>query len=268
MMLKIFRIQTRFIIMSYKLIYQYPSIILGGFIEATVTILSFYIFWQVVLTGQEFSNWALHEILIFSALGYLCWGIASFFFTGVWMLPFKIIEGEIERWLCRPLRHPLLGILFEEVWVGGGAFFVVSTILLVIVSSYYHIQYELLNFLIAFLVLVLGMTTLYIIYATVSSFLGFTIGRAEFIQQAFDSLEENFVRIPVTALPGGLKGILIFGYPVAFISAFPAEILLNRIEITEAAFILLLIIPLCLFWLMTFLVVWRLGVKQYESASN
>jgi len=112
------------------------------------------------------------------------------------------------------------------------------------------------------------MTTLYIIYATVSSFLGFTIGRAEFIQQAFDSLEDNFVRIPVTTLPGGLKGILIFGYPVAFISAFPAEILLNRIEITEAAFILLLIIPLCLFWLMMFLAVWRLGIKRYESASN
>ena len=66
-MSKILRIQTRFIIMSYKLIYQFPSIIVGGFLEATVTILSFFIFWQVVLIGQTFQNWLLPDILIFSA---------------------------------------------------------------------------------------------------------------------------------------------------------------------------------------------------------
>jgi len=49
MLPKSIRIQLRFIIMSYKLIYQYPSIILGGFLEATVTILSFFIFWIIIL---------------------------------------------------------------------------------------------------------------------------------------------------------------------------------------------------------------------------
>ncbi|MFX1506218.1 MAG: ABC-2 family transporter protein [Promethearchaeota archaeon] len=267
-MSKILRIQSRFIIMSYKLIYQFPSIFVGGILEATVTILSFFIFWQVVLIGQTFENWLLPDILIFSALGYLCWGIASFFFTGVWAMPQKIIEGEIERWLCRPLHHPLLGILFEEVWVGGGAFFVVSTILLILVSLYYRIQYSLLYILIAFVILILGMSCLYLLYGTVSSFTGFLIGRADFIQQAFDSLEDNFIRIPATTLPGGIKGILIFGYPVAFISAFPAEVLLQHVDLVVAVGILLFQIPLTLFWLIAFLLVWRFGRRRYESASN
>jgi ABC-2 type transport system permease protein len=267
-MSKIFRIQTRFIIMSYKLIYQFPSIIIGGFLEATVTILSFFIFWQVVLVGQAFENWLLPDILIFSALGYLCWGIASFFFTGVWAMPQKIIEGEIERWLCRPLRHPLLGILFEEVWVGGGAFFCVSIILLILVSLYYRIQYSLLNVLIALVILILGMACLYLLYGTVSSLTGFLIGRADFIEEVFDSLEDNFVRIPATTLPGGIKGILIFGFPVAFISAFPAEVLLQRVNLVAAIGILLFQIPLTLFWLIAFLLVWRFGRRRYESASN
>ncbi|MFW9903010.1 MAG: ABC-2 family transporter protein [Candidatus Thorarchaeota archaeon] len=267
-MSKILRIQSRFIIMSYKLIYQFPSIIVGGFLEATVTILSFFIFWQVVLIGQAFKNWLLPDILIFSALGYLCWGIASFFFTGIWAMPQKIIEGEIERWLCRPLRHPLLGILFEEVWVGGGAFFCVSTILLIMVSLYYKIRYSFLNILIAFIILIFGMFCLYLLYGTVSSLTGFLIGRANFIQQAFDSLEDNFVRIPATTLPGGIKGILIFGYPVAFISAFPAEVLLQHVDLIVAIGILLFQIPLTLFWLIAFLLVWRFGRQRYESASN
>ena len=267
-MSKVFRIQIRFIIMSYKLIYQFPSIIVGGFLEATVTIVSFFIFWQVVLVGQAFESWLLPDILIFSALGYLCWGIASFFFTGVWAMPQKIIEGEIERWLCRPLRHPLLGILFEEVWVGGGAFFCVSTILLIVISLYYRIQYSLVNMLIAFIILILGMTCLYLLYGTVSSLMGFLIGRAEFIQEAFDSLEDNFVRIPATTLPGGVKGILIFGYPIAFISAFPAEVLLQHVGLGTAFGILLFQIPLTCFWLMAFLLVWRYGRRRYESASN
>jgi ABC-2 type transport system permease protein len=254
--------------MSYKLIYQFPSIIVGGFLEATVTILSFFIFWQVMLVGQTFENWLLPDILIFSALGYLCWGIASFFFTGVWAMPQKIIEGEIERWLCRPLRHPLLGILFEEVWVGGGAFFFVSAITLIMVSLYYRIQYSLLYVMIAFIILILGMSCLYLLYGTVSSLTGFLIGRAAFIQEAFDSLEDNFVRIPATTLPGGIKGILIFGYPIAFISAFPAEVLLQHLDLIEAFGILLFQVPLTLFWAIAFLLVWRFGRRRYESASN
>ena len=250
------------------MIYQYPSIILGGFLESTVTILSFFIFWEIVLVGQSFEGWLLPDILIFSALGYFCWGIASFFFTGVWVMPNKIVEGEIERWLCRPLRHPLLGVLFEDVWVGGGAYLVVSTILLALVSVQYRIQYSLVNLFLAFLILVLGMTCLYLLYSTISSLLGFIIGRAEFIQEAFDSLEDNFSRIPATRLPGGIKGILIFGYPVAFISAFPAEVLLEHVDIAMAIGIILFQIPLTIFWLIAFLLVWRFGIKQYESASN
>lgn len=222
----------------------------------------------MVLVGRAFEGWLFPDILIFSALGYLCWGIASFFFTGVWAMPQKIIEGEIERWLCRPLRHPLLGILFEEVWVGGGAFFGVSTILLILVSLHYRIQYSIINILIAFIILILGMTCLYLLYGTVSSFTGFLIGRAEFIQQAFDSLEDNFVRIPATTLPGGIKGILIFGYPVAFISAFPAQVLLHHVNLVVGISILLFQIPLTLFWLIAFLLVWRFGRRRYESASN
>lgn len=265
---KILRIQTRFIIMSYKLIYQYPSIILGGFLEATVTILSFFIFWRIILVGQTFEGWLLQEILIFSALGYFCWGLASFFFTGVWVLPNKIIEGEIERWLCRPLRHPLLGIVFEEIWVGGGTFLVVSSILITSVSFYYRIHYELINIILAFLILILGMLCLYIMYGTISSLVGFTIGRASFIQEAFDSIEDSFVRVPATTL-GGIKFFLIFGYPVAFISAFPAEILLGRIDVVDALVILFFIlIPLCAIWITVFLLVWRFGIKRYESASN
>lgn len=250
------------------MIYQYPSIILGGFLESTVTILSFFIFWQVVLVGQSFEGWLLPDILIFSSLGYFCWGIASFFFTGVWVMPNKIVEGEIERWLCRPLRHPLLGVLFEDVWVGGGAFLVVSTTLLVLVSIQYRIQYSLVNIFFAFVILVLGMTCLYLLYSTVSSFLGFIVGRAEFIQEAFDSLEDNFSRIPATTLPGGIKGVLIFGYPVAFISAFPAEVLLEHVDIITTIGIILFQIPLTGFWLIAFLLVWRFGIKRYESASN
>ncbi|MFX0015466.1 MAG: ABC-2 family transporter protein [Promethearchaeota archaeon] len=254
--------------MSYKLIYQFPSILVGGFLEATVTILSFFIFWQVVLVDQSFEGWLLPDILIFSAIGYFCWGIASFFFTGVWAMPQKIIEGEIERWLCRPLRHPLLGILFEEVWVGGGAFLGTSTILLIVVSLLYRIQYSLFNILIAFTILLFGMTCLYLLYGTISSLAGFLIGRAEFIQQAFDSLEDNFSRIPATTLPGGIRNILIFGYPVAFISAFPAVVLLEHIDIISALGILIFQIPLTIFWLIAFLMVWRFGRHRYESASN
>ncbi len=267
-MSKIFRIQRRFIIMSYKQILQYPFIIVGGFLEVTALILSFFIFWQVILVGRTFGGWSLHEILIFSSIGYLCWGIASFFFTGIWTIPFKIVEGEIERWLCRPVRHPLLGILFEDIWVGGSAFFTVSVFLLVSVSLYYQIQYHLINVLLALLILLLGMTALYLLYGTIACLAGFTIGRANFIENIFDSVEDSFVRIPVTTLPQGIKGILIFGFPVAFISAFPAEILLERITITNAIELLIIEVLLISIWLSAFLITWRIGLRRYESASN
>jgi ABC-type uncharacterized transport system permease subunit len=187
--------------MSYKQILQYPFIIVGGFLEVTALILSFFIFWQVILPSQTFGGWFLHEILIFSSIGFFCWGIASFFFTGIWTIPFKIVEGDIERWLCRPVRHPLLGILFEDVWVGGSAFFMVSLFLLVSVSLYYHIQYQLINIALACFILLLGMTALYLLYGTIACLAGFTIGRANFIESIFESIEESFVRIPVTTLP-------------------------------------------------------------------
>ncbi|MFW9856284.1 MAG: ABC-2 family transporter protein [Candidatus Thorarchaeota archaeon] len=254
--------------MSYKMVYQYPFMILGGFIEGTAMLLTFVIFWQITLAGQSFGTWQIHEILIFTALGYFAWGLASLFFTGVWALPYKIIEGDIERWLCRPLRHPLLGVLFEDVWVGGSAFLFVSIFLMWLVSVYYHLQFQILNLILAFCSLVIGMTTLYLLYGSVTALAGFTIGRAEFVQEAFESLEVSFVRVPATSLPRGITTFLMVGFPIAFLSAFPTEILLERLTLDNAIWVLVLQVPLCLFWIGTFLLIWRLGIKRYESASN
>ncbi|MFW9778105.1 MAG: ABC-2 family transporter protein [Candidatus Heimdallarchaeota archaeon] len=254
--------------MSYKMIYQYPFMIVGGFIEGTATLMAFVIFWQVILVGQSFGTWKMEEILIFTALAYFAWGLASLFFTGVWVLPNKIIEGDIERWLCRPIRHPLLGVLFEEVWVGGSALLVVSILLMSLVGAYYHMQFQLLNLILAFISLAIGITTLYLLYGSITALAGFTIGRAEFVQEAFDTLEITFARVPATSLPRGITTFLMVGFPVAFLSAFPTEILLGRLSVNNAIEVLILQVPLCLFWIGTFLIIWKVGISRYESASN
>lgn len=254
--------------MNYKLVLEFPSLIIGGFIECIFAIMAFFIFWQVVLVGQSFGSWQLHEILVFSCFGYLGWGIASFFFTGVWEIPFKIIEGEIERWLCRPVKHPLLGVLSENVWVGGGAYVITGILLIGIVVPVYGIKIFLLNSIIALLVMIFGMTALYLLYGTITSFAGFTIGRIGFLEEAIFSMEENFQKIPVTTLPLGLRTFLLVGFPVGMMSALPSEIFLGRIPIINSLGILLVSGILAFIWAFLFIFVWNRGIKRYESASN
>ncbi|MHA1213730.1 MAG: ABC-2 family transporter protein [Candidatus Hodarchaeales archaeon] len=268
MVYKILKLKIRFVLMSYKLIFQYPWLIFGGFLESTALILSFFIFWQIVLIGQNFGGWILPEILIFTSLGYFCWGLASFFFSGIWGLPEKIIEGDIERWLCRPVHHPLLGIIFEDIWIGGSAYLIVSIVLFIYVTTYYSIIYSLEQILMTFGMIIMGMTCLYLLYGTITALLGFTIGRAGIFQQIFESIEDNFTRIPATTLPSGVKTFLTIGLPVALISAWPSELLLGKISLYEGLSIFFVQLVLAVLWSLSFLLVWRTGIRKYESSSN
>ena len=256
--LKLFK---RFFIISWQNIYVFKFEFLMVFLNLFFNFSFIFIFWYTLLNHiPKFNGWTFEELAIYTSIVFMGEGLSGFFF-GFRDLPHKIINGELDKFLCRPI-NTLIAILFEQVSV---IYFIEQFIVSIIISIFiiikYHMEVSILNVIYSFIILFIGILILNFIYGIIT-FLTFWCGRLETFREIIMQVAES-KHYPVTIFPKKIRFFLTYCIPTALVSYYPSIVFLGKEKFGLIFLIKFLILLLIIYTL--FILTWKGGIKRYES---
>lgn len=254
-------LSKRFMIISWHNIYTFKFELFMVLINLIFNLSFVIIFWYSLMGHiNSLGGWTFAELAMLSAITLMGEGLGGIFF-GFRDLPGKIIGGELDKYLTRPV-NTLYAVLFEQLSI---IYFIqqflLSSILIMIIKINYNLSFSFYNIALSFIVLLLGVLIFNFIYGTIT-FLAFWFGRLDVFRGLILGLTES-KQYPLNIFPKKMQSILTYIIPIAFISYYPAGILLEKISIDFPSAIRFFVF--FIFSLFLFYTVWSLGIKRYES---
>jgi ABC-2 type transport system permease protein len=211
----------------------------------------------------SFNGWEFNEILFIYGFFQIPRGIDHLFTDNIWLIPNKVRQGEMDRYLVRPINEffHLVAERFQPEAIGelvlgiGILIYVVPQVELVMTP--FDIIYIILFVLIGAWVY----TSIKLIMASVSFWIKDSMPLISFV---YDTAE--FVKYPLSIYPKWIQIIVTYIIPFAFTAYFPGAYLLgyepNALSLLVQAFVTTLVI-----WLIAYRV-WKIGLANYTSAGS
>ncbi|WP_199423215.1 ABC transporter permease [Actinotalea solisilvae] len=217
--------------------------------------------WTVFRRIPDINGWGFWEIVIVYAMVYLAEGVGSLFFEGTWRLAWLVNQGELDRVLLRPFS-PVLQVMSIDVGLNGLGNITMGIALLVAAVQQVDVAWSVGKVVLA-LVLLLSGIAVKIGLNLASNASAFWIN-APFSTFAFSlhSLGE-LARFPITIYALGIRAVITFVLPFAFVSFFPAAAVLGHGTSAWVGLLTPLVAAYCVgmgIWL------FRRGLRRYESA--
>lgn len=236
----------------------------AAFVDTTVFAVELLAFSAIYANVDAIGGWTRAEMIIFIGTFSLINALNMvIFFFGVIQLPQKIISGDLDHYLTKPM-NPLLRLTFEQVNVGSLPLIVGS--ILVIAYGVFSLPVSPTAGQIAgYIMLTLLMTVLWYDMEVILRCIPF------FVMSASDTageLEGSFItlcfRIPGTLFKGVYKVIFYFVLPYGIMSTIPTQMLSGMLTPLGFAYGVGVVVLFSAFtrWF------WRLGLKHYKSASS
>lgn len=208
-------------------------------------------------------GWSFWEVVVVYAMVYLAEGVGSLFFEGTWRIAWYVNQGEMDRVLVRPLS-PILQVLSSEVGLNGFGNLVLGGALLGTALGHVHVDWTIGRVLLAVMLLA-SAVAVKLGLSLASNASAFWIN-APFSTFAFSlhSLGE-LARFPINIYALGIRGVITFVLPFAFVSFFPASAILGH---DTSKWIGLLTPAVAAYCLAMGVWLFRVGLNRYESAGN
>ena len=224
-----------------------------------ITLLSILVFYSHT---DNVGGWPLNEALVIVGLFVLMNGvIATVLQPNVQKVVEMIRTGTLDFVLTKPINSQFLSTLrylkiFNVVdMLAGTLIVVVALVRMGTVPTLLAVAQFAVLFSMALLIL-------YSIWAAMAT-LSFWFVKIANLNNAFTALYDT-ARFPITTFEGGLRIALTFVLPIAFITTFPAQALLGKLDFTTL--LLAVVIGLGLFAFSVWF--WRFAVRNYSSASS
>lgn len=174
----------------------------------------------------EVAGWNVWNILVLYGLATIPTGLRELFCDGFWMLRSRVNTGEFDRVLVRPVS-PALQSATALVSVHGFGGITLGTVLLVLglsrsdaVMYWWTIPY--------LLVVIISGTVLVSAISMAINLTGFWEPSAQSALPTMLALTIDFAKFPITIYNGVIQTFVTLFIPYAFVSYFPALILLER----------------------------------------
>jgi ABC-2 type transport system permease protein len=223
--------------------------------------------WVTLTQFPSMNGWDFKEMAVLYGLWMLGHGFHNTFFITVGDVPVMIREGRFDRFLVRPL-DPLFQAMTipQQIWpdelVLAIAFFCVAA-----AFAGLHFSIGLIVFVIG--VMLGGALIDFGIQLSIAT-LAFWVVRIDALRWVAMSLEQDFTRYPISIYTRGVRVVLAFILPFAFMNYFPATFLLHK---TDGALALSpqvgLLTPLVgLVWSALAYTFWRVGVNRYQGTGS
>jgi ABC-2 type transport system permease protein len=213
------------------------------------------------------NGWSFRDMAFLYGLWMVGHALNSTFFNSVGDIPEHIREGEFDRFLVRPLDT-----LFQAITLPGQIF--PDELILALVYFTAAVWYSRVHVDAVFIVLVplvvIGGALIDLAFSLVIATIAFWFIRVDALRWMVLQLEQEFTRYPLTIYSRGVRLLLSFVFPFAFMNYFPATFFLHK---TESGFGLPpavgLATPLIgVVFVALAYAFWRMGLNRYAGVGH
>ncbi|MGH7736618.1 MAG: ABC transporter permease [Candidatus Tyrphobacter sp.] len=213
------------------------------------------------------NGWTFREMFLLYALWMAGHELHNALFFQVVSVPEFVREGGFDRFLVRPLDALFQVLIVPQQTLPDGL--ILSLVTLAIAIPFAGLHPSVLLVLFAILV-VCGGALIDLGISLAVATLSFWFVRVDTLRWAVMSLEQDFTRYPISIYARGVRLVLAFVLPFAFMNYFPASFLLHKtstgLGVTAAVGVLTPAIGLALTVLAY--AFWRTGLRRYQGTGS
>lgn len=257
----------RFILALFKLRLSRMMMYRLSFFGASFVDGSFFIIWLLMFNAiysqvDSIGGWTKGQTVIFlGTFSLLNAFIMIFSFFGVITIPGKIISGEMDLYLTKPI-NPLFRLSFENINPGSLPLVPLSIGIIAYGIRLQGIQVKAGSWVL-YMIYIMLMTILYYDLEVIIRTIPFLVISAG-VERIEDAALNLCMRIPGVVFKGVYKFVFYFILPYGIMATIPTQIITESLS----ASMLLLAAAIVLFFTVFTLWFWRFGLRHYKSASS
>jgi ABC-2 type transport system permease protein len=223
--------------------------------------------WVTLRQFPSMNGWDFRQMAFLYALWMLGHEFHNTFFFTIVSVPEYVREGRFDRFLVRPQDT-----LFQALTVPSQLSFdglVLAIVFFVFATRFSGVQVD--AAFIAFVPLVVvGGALIDLGISLAVATMSFWFVRVDTLRWVVMSLEQEFTRDPIIIYTRGVRIILAFVLPFAFMNYFPATFLLHKAEtgLSLSPQIGLLTPAIGAAWLLVSYAFWRIGLQHYQGTGS
>ena len=223
--------------------------------------------WVTLRQFPSMNGWDFKQMAFLYALwmmGHECHN--TFFFTIV-SVPEYVREGRFDRFLVRPQDTLFQALTVPSQISFDGFILAIVTFCIVTRFSGVHVD---LAFLIFVPLVVIGGALIELGISLAVATVAFWFVRVDTLRWVVMSLEQEFTRYPISIYTRGVRIVLAFVFPFAFMNYFPATFLLHKAEtgLSLSPQVGLLTPVIGVAWLAASYAFWRVGLQRYQGTGS
>ena len=232
-----------------------------GFLDLLVYIVTIFLFWRFVSGGGvEVAGWHTDDLMLLGAFAGLYISLNGFF-SGCWYLSGKIMEGELDKYLARPV-NVYFAVMAESFQIDELIRGVLSfTIMFVIYLVKTDRAISILSLLGAIVTFSCGTLSL-VCMKSIVSLLAVWFGDIGAFKLLLHFEDFQFEKYPTSFYGKGLSFVLNYVFCIGLVATIPTAILCDKTLHVEylVGGILCLIV-----WASLLAVVFKKAIARYES---
>ena len=181
--------------------------------------------WIMMSRFPSMNGWNWKEVFFLYALYMVAHTLNNTFFFTIGDVPTHVQEGDFDRFLVRPL-DPLFQVLSQpgQIWPDE---LVLALIFFWIAQALVHLQWSVGSVLLLLGAFAGGALIDFAVQLAVAT-LSFWVIRLDTLRWVVMSLENDFTRYPLSIYHRGVRIVLAYVFPFAFMNYFPATTLLHK----------------------------------------
>lgn len=232
------------------------------FVDGTMFAVQIITFSAIYNNVESIGGWSRGEMTVFIGTFSLINALNMLiYFFGVVDLPQKIINGDLDHYLTKPM-NPLLRLTFEKIDLGSLPLVFLSIGIILYGVALMEASVTPLMAA-AYIFLVLLMTVLWYDVELIIRIIPFYISSAQRIDRIEDLLSLNF-KVPGVLYKGVFKVLFYFIIPYGIMSTIPTQMLAGTLSFKGFAYG----VGVVVFFTVLALKLWKIGLKSYKSASS
>lgn len=246
--------------LSSSMVYRFSF--WGAFLADLILFLLQLLFFKIITENSTIGDWNIHHLTIFIGTFIALDGfyMATYFF-GIIALPEKIQTGALDLAIVKPV-NTLIYLSFGTLNLGSFGLGIVG----LCIAFYGRIQLGAITAAGVLQYFVILFLMYWLMYALM---LCLRCASFWFIKtNAFNEMENTMVefsfKLPAPAIQAGWKIVLFVVLPYGLMANMPAEALFGSFGFKEWA----MSVGTSIFFLLLGVVLWKLGLKRYDSASS
>ncbi|MCH4888211.1 multidrug ABC transporter permease [Acidaminobacter sp. JC074] len=259
------RIYKVFILQYLKTLMEYRTDFFIGMLSFFILQASNLIFISLVFSRiPHLNGWSYNQVLFIYGLSQIPRGLDHLFTDNLWLLANSYVRsGQFDKYLLRPI-NPLFHLIAERFQPDAFGEIIIGVSIFTYAYTKLGLAFNLLDWLLLLVVILAGIM-IYTSIKLIGGSLALWTKRSQHFLFIVYQLAD-FSSYPMSIFSQFIKMVLTFVIPFAFVAFIPASFFLGMPAIEHTVITCCLVA--CILWFIAYQIVWKSGLKAYESTGN